>query len=242
MQKRVAACFLSALTTIVASVSSFGAACAQVSADGLAVPLQAVERAGEPYSMDHEARPALSAVSTLQAEPEDGYGPASGRDILLVSYKDTEWQDHPRHSKVHAVSISLKNTLPVPLEIMQGQVVNGLDELQVSSEKAPVQELKHQAMNFLMRGSGMVSGFGVISANNYGASTAMSPVPAMNFANSTANSPKTGAVTGQFVNEIINVTVNPSESYTFKALVPNGTNPEMKMTLKNLKTGQVVRF
>jgi hypothetical protein len=229
-----------------------GLAIAQVSEgpgrDEAPIPTQAVESTpaafGEPFA-EPAARPSFSSVSALQSDDDDSTATLSPRDYFQMTLKDAEWQGHARRSKFRAVAVTLKNTQPVPVEIMRGEVVNGLDELQVSESKIRAQELKQQAMNFLMRGSGMVSSFGVVGANNYGASAAMSPVPAMNFDGHTqaaAAPPVETTVGGRFVSRLERVTVNPHQAYTFKTLVPTGSEPQLRLTFRNLKTGQVVEF
>jgi hypothetical protein len=252
MNKRISARLILAL----AATLSLGLgewAMAQVS-DGLGgdaapIPTQAGASlpvtSGDPFA-DPSARPSFSSVSALQSDADDATAALSPRDYFQMTLKDTEWQGHARRSRFRAVAVTLKNTQPVPVEIMRGEVVNGLDEQQVSESKIRAQELKQQAMNFLMRGSGMVSGFGVVGANNYGASAAMSPVPAMNFAPNTqvatAEPTVEAAVGGRFISRLERVMVNPQQTYSFKTLIPIGTEPQLRLTFRNLKTGQVVEF
>lgn len=252
MNKRNSARTLLAVAAVVTiPLSLLGVAASQVpqglEAESMAIPAQAVENApvasDDPFA-DQPAPPSFSAVSALQADAAEQAAELSPRDYFRVTLKDAAWEGHSRRSKFRAVAVALQNTRPVPLEIMQAEVINGLDEQQVSEGKIRAQELKQQAMNFLMRGSGMVSGFGVIGANNYGASAAMSPVPAMNFANRTqaAAAPAETAVSSRFISQFEHVTVNPHQVYRFNTLVPVGTEPLLRMTFRDLKTGQVVTF
>lgn len=204
--------------------------------DDMAVPLQPVENT---ESFPTETRPGhpLSSVTELQnGEVEQRILPAP-KDSLLLSVKNSDLEGHSR-LKARAIAITLKNVQGVPIRVLDGQVINGMDEVSLIEAKPPAQELKQQAMNFLSRGSGVVSGFGILGASSYGTSAGMVPPPSMgNGSNDTQTAKE--VVTGHFINQIRDVNINPDQSYTFKALIPVGTAPKFKLVFKNLSTNQV---
>ena len=212
-------------------------------ADSIPNQAQSIDSMAAPFNESRSKVP-LSTVVSLQGADESQETEIAPADYLHISYRDITAPGISRH-KARALVVSVRNTQAIPLEIMQAEVVNGMDEeVTVADGKLNRENLGQEARNFLMRGSNMVSGFGVIGANNYAASSAMAPTPTM-YANSQSAGEKETVekpVTKQFLNQFRGINLSPNQTYSFKTLVPSGANPQFKMAFRNIKTNRVLQF
>jgi len=212
-------------------------------ADSIPNQTRPIDNLNESFILTPTKAP-LSTVVSLQGAGDSEGSEMAPQDYLHISYRDISVPGIPKR-QARALVVTIRNTQPVSLEVLQAEVVNGLDEeVTVADGKLHRENLGQEARNFLMRGSNMVSGFGVIGSNNYGASSAMAPTPTM-YAN---NQPKENddtpekPVTKQFLNQLRGINLNPNQTYSFKTLVPPGANPQFKLVFRNVKTNQILKF
>lgn len=173
---------------------------------------------------------------------------ASAKDFLQVNNQETELGSHSK-KKYHAVSITLKNTQNVHLEVLQGEVVNGLDETIVAQQELQSREKKKSAAGFLMRTVAAAPGIGLsfagVGGMGYQGVAALARTSqALNAATSVVSNVPAGnaEISGQFVKKLNNVIISPNQSFTFKTLLPVGSDPQVKLIFKNLQTNQVMEL
>jgi len=172
----------------------------------------------------------------------------SATDYLKISNQEADLGNHSK-KKYRAVSITLKNSQGVHLEVLQGEVVNGLDETVIAQQELQSREKKKSAAGFLMRTVAAAPGIGLsfagVGGMGYQGVAALARTSqALNAASSVVSNVPAGTaeISGQFVKKLNNVIISPNQTFTFKTLLPAGSDPQLKLIFKNLQTNQVMEL
>lgn len=195
------------------------------------------------------AQPAVATTPQVQtAQPTSIQGtvmmtsaqPAAlmAKEILQVSTQPVTGK-----GKYQGVQYSLKNTQGNHLQLLQAEVVNGIDEAIVAQEELQKSNTRRRVAGGLLRGLSsvpFVGGFGYASVGAYQAAAIGSQVAytAANTLDAAASS-NVASVEGRFVRTVPNVVINPQEVFRFQTLVAPGVTPQIKLVFKNLETNQI---
>lgn len=182
-------------------------------------------------------------AETTAATPTTEAAPAV--DMLTVTKAPFMLDDTNLRKQTDAIQIILKNDKAFHVSILQGDVLNGVDENALAMNQAVKKRNKGAMMGGLLRAAGMATSAipyvgGIGSYATYAAMSATSTVvgAAANVADTAAyNAAPT--TTGQFTRAIRDVIISPGETYQFVSLVPKGTTPQVKLIVKNLQTNDI---
>ncbi len=187
-------------------------------------------------------------TATAPAETTAAQAALSATDYLKINNQEADLGNHSK-KKYHAVSITLKNNQGVHLEVLQGEVVNGLDETVIAQQEQQSREKKKSAAGFLMRTVAAAPGIGLsfagVGGMGYQGVAALARTSqALNAASSVVSNVPAGTaeISGQFVKKLNNVIISPNQTFTFKTLLPAGSDPQLKLIFKNLQTNQVMEL
>lgn len=165
----------------------------------------------------------------------------------LLTMTSTEDPQGAKLSKQHkVVVITLKNTTAGHLEVLQAEVLNGVDEQVIAANKANQSNnakkagsaflrLGQAGMSFIPYAGVGVGGLYALSAANHVAGTAANVMDASGHNGS-------GASSGQYNKRLNNVFISPNESYSFKAIVPKKENAFFKVVFRDLTTNQILNY
>jgi hypothetical protein len=185
-----------------------------------------------------EVAPAQSATQSLEGQVSAVKTELAAPDYLDISRQDTD-SAHSKH-KYRAVSITLKNKQARHLEIVQAEIANALDEATIAQQEKQSSQRKKAFVGGLMRTATSFIPYGGYSSAYALAGTSQ----AINYASyAVENAPDGGLqITNQFVTKVTNVVVSPNQTFTFKVLVPAGTDPQLKVIFKDLETNRILEI
>lgn len=160
------------------------------------------------------------------------------KDVLQVSTAPVTGK-----GKYQGVKYSLKNTQGNHIQLLQAEVVNGIDEAVVAQEELQKSNTRRRVAGGLLRGLSavpFVGGFGYASVGAYQAAAIGSHV-AVAAANTldAASTQTMASIEGRFVRNLPTIVINPNEVFSFQTLVPPGVTPQIKLVFKNLETNQI---
>ena len=162
-------------------------------------------------------------------------------DFLNINVAPSELREYSDR-KYKAVKITVENRQDAHVELLQGELLNGLNEAQVAAEKQQSKARGRKAFGTVLGLASAVPGVGFMGAGSYAAHMALATTSNALSAtrNIVENMPGGGqAITGQYVNRVNNVILSPKQTFTFEALLPRDANPSLKLIFKDLKSNQI---
>jgi hypothetical protein len=218
-------------------------------------PAPAAATALPPQSAQPQVVPAAQPVAAATTSPATLEGQVTtttaatelkAADILDVSRQDTDTAGHSQ-KKYRAVSITLKNKQSDHhIEIVQAEISNALDETTIAQQEQQASQRKKAFASGLMRVASAATSFvpyaGYASYAGYAALAGTTS--ALNQASYAVQSMPDGGlqISNQFVKKVNNVVVSPNQTFTFKVMVPAGTDPQMKVIFKDLESGRILEI
>jgi hypothetical protein len=203
-------------------------------------PVQSVPapQAQPPVQADYQGAVQMNAVSSpvMAKAPQE-----------LLSMSSAEDPQGAKLSKQHKVIvITLKNTTAAHLEVLQAEVLNGVDEQVITANKANQSSnakkagsaflrLGQAGMSFIPYAGVGVGGLYALSAANHVAGTAANVMDASGHGGA-------GASSGQYNKRLNNVFISPNESYQFKVIIPKKETPFFKVVFRDLTTNQILNY
>jgi hypothetical protein len=191
-----------------------------------------------PVQADYQGAVQMNAVSSpvIAKVPQEL--------LTMTSAEDPQGAKLSKQHKV--VVITLKNTTAGHLEVLQAEVLNGVDEQVIAANKA------NQSNNARKAGSAFLRlGQAGMSFIPY-AGVGMGGLYALNAANAASNVAQSalgsggnsGAATtsGQYNKRLNNVFISPNESYQFKVIIPKKENAFFKVVFRDLTTNQILNY
>jgi len=183
-----------------------------------------------------DAKPPLTGtVTTIDVK--------NPKTLLTLTQAETLLDNGMLKKKCHSVAITLTNKTTEYLEVLQVDVLNGLDANSVAAEEAQASQRRRSIGSGLMRMAASAipyAGYGSMAAYqavHIGSNVAYQGANMM--ANSGDNTP--GVVVG-FQQRLNNVLVNPQDSIKFQTLVAKGTPAQLRVTFKNIKTNEIYSY
>ncbi|MDH4379269.1 MAG: hypothetical protein QE263_05135 [Vampirovibrionales bacterium] len=183
-----------------------------------------------------------SATATATASV---VAPAVGSAYWTVATQPQKLKDYSDR-KFDAYTITLTNTQPFHVQILQGEVANALNEQQLVAEKSKggsgggrilgnlALGAASTGMHFAGLGAGSMGAFRALSMgqNAIGvASNAINHTPQGNF-----------QITGKYIQRFNEVVLGQNQSFTFDVVMPKDQNPNLRLVFKNLETNQILDF
>lgn len=164
----------------------------------------------------------------------------TAKDLLSATQVSAELKGS-LSKKYHAFTYTLKNTHQAHIEILQGEVVNGVDETVVAAQELQERNQKNKIGGALLRGvaGGLsfipyagVAGVYAGMAANHATSAAANVMDA-------AGNNSVVATQGRFIRKFNTVVISPNQTYSFTTLVPKSEKPQFKLVFKDLKSNEI---
>jgi hypothetical protein len=181
----------------------------------------------------------LTTVAPASVAPAaDAYWTVATQPQKLKDYSDR---------KFDAFTVTLTNTQPYHVQILQGEVANALNEQQLVAEKS----------NKSGSGGGRILGnlalgaastglhFAGLGAGSMGAFRALSLGQNAIAATSTAinHTPQGNLqITGKYIQRFNEVVLGQNQSFSFDVVMPKNQTPNLRLVFKNLETNQILDF
>ena len=147
----------------------------------------------------------------------------------------------------NSVQITLKNNQPCHLSILQGEVLNAVDE---NLAVAQIYQEEYNKAAKRQRGASIFGGLLSTAASfipyaggvaGYATSAAMGAASDVAGMVGSAGGPEGYAgPSGQFIRQIHEVIISPGDVYQFSTLMPKGMTPQLKLIIKNLQSNEIV--
>jgi hypothetical protein len=183
-----------------------------------------------------EAAPASS--NSMQGRVEKNV--LTGADILDVA-ESAGVLEKSIPGKYKAVQYTLTNRHKGYIEVLQGEVLNAVEESVAAVQAVKSSNSKKRVGGALLRGvAGGMSFIPVVGIGTAYASSAAHQVAgaAAHAADVSANN-SMAATTGRYNKRISGVLISPNETYSFTALVPKNESPKVKVVFKDVKTNEI---
>ncbi len=180
-----------------------------------------------------------------EGDPQEGYvqkaqpAPQVAADFMAIEFDPSR---KPKH-KLREVSVRLDNKQAKHLEVLQVEVLNGLNEqtyYQIQQQKS---QAKRKAAGGLLRGvTGVATNF--IPYAGIGSVVAYQAVSAgTNAAYTAANVLENSGGSVDYANRVIqranNIVLSPNQPLQFLAVVPEKEQPVVRVVFKDLQTNQI---
>ena len=145
-----------------------------------------------------------------------------------------------------AYTITITNTQPYHVQILQGEVANALNEQQLVAEKSKGGSGGGRILGNLALGAASTGlHFAGIGAGSMGAFRALSLGQNAIAATSTAinHTPQGNLqITGKFIQRFNEVVLGQNQSFSFDVVMPKNQTPNLRLVFKNLETNQILDF
>lgn len=184
---------------------------------------------------------AASTNTQVVAVPTQGsaYWTVSTQPQKLKEYSDR---------KFDAYTVTITNTQPFHVQVLQGEVANALNEQQLVAEKSN----KGGGFNGgrILGNVGLAAAstglhFAGIGAGSMGAFRALSLGQNAIAATSTAinHTPQGNLqITGKYIQRFNEVVLGQNQSFSFDVVMPKDQTPNLRLVFKNLETNQILDF
>lgn len=184
---------------------------------------------------------------TENATPVSVTAPAPKRPEEMLNATTEEDTSAKKLSKDHkAIKITLKNTLSAHIEVLQAEVINGVDEQVIANmtqeKKATGRRMGSALLRVGQTGLSFVPYAGVGMGGLYALSAANHVVGGAAQVMDASAANGGAATTGQYVKRLNNVYISPNESYTFKAIIPKKDKAFFRVVFKDLTTNQIFNY
>lgn len=198
---------------------------------------QGVPQQGNVQHNQYNAQPPQNTASAL-TQPMANYMDFQKQPIQLRQYNP---------EKYTAYQITLKNTSPHHINVVQVKVPNAFNEDVLANKATQEKKKKSKRFGNMLRAAslgtsvagsvtGMSGGYGASRALRHSSYAANRAARASDYATSDDGNV---SVTGQYVNQLSNVAVSPQNQLTFQVVVPIGTQPTVSFVIKDIVTNQV---
>jgi hypothetical protein len=164
----------------------------------------------------------------------------SAKDFITTTQEILETR-----GQYQVVQLTLKNSQSNHLEVIHGEVLNGVDEAIVAQEQLQKSNTRKKVAGGLLRGLSsvpFVGRFGYASAGAYHAAAVGSQVAHTAAGAIESSQGGEANITGAYVKQFSAVMVMPNSTHTFKTLIPKGQTPQVKLVFKNLESNQIFDF
>lgn len=209
---------------------------ANTEAPSAAASTEEATPAEEQAAPQEEAAPERS--NSMQGRVEKNV--LTGADILDVA-ESAGVLEKSIPGKYKAVQYTLTNKHKGYIEVLQGEVLNAVEENVAAVQAVKSSNTKKRVGGALLRGvAGGMSFIPVVGIGSAYASSAAHQVAgaAANAADASAHN-NMAATTGRYNKKISGVLISPNETYSFTALVPKKETPQVKVVFKDVKTNEI---
>ncbi|MFN8615223.1 MAG: hypothetical protein U0003_04860 [Vampirovibrionales bacterium] len=214
---------------------------------GLSPALRAENLSADGTTPSSDSLPAQTITTPLQqptAAP--AAAPQVGSAYITVQKTPQKLRDYSDR-KYDAYSITLTNTQPYHVQILQGEVSNALNEQQLVAAKSNKGGFSGGRVlgNLALGAASTGMHFAGIGAGSMGAfRAAAAGQHAISFASSAINQTPQGnlQITGKYVQRFNEVVLGQHQSFTFETVLPKDQAPTLRLVFKNLETNQILDF
>lgn len=189
-----------------------------------------------------QTSPVIAQPAPQVAQPIAVQIPAQA--YWTLSTQDGELRDYSKR-KFAAHTITITNTQPYHIEILNAQVTNALNEQQLVAEKA---KKKSRGLGFARFASSAlgtaayipgVGGLATMGTGGIRALQAANAAGAITHQISQMDNGNVG-ITGTYVQRFNDVVLGPNQAFTFEVVTPKKAEPNLRMVFKNLETNQIL--
>jgi hypothetical protein len=203
----------------------------------MAIPLET--------SVSAPATLTTTTVTTNATATSPMVAPAVGSAYWAVATQPQKLKEYSDR-KFDAYTVTLTNIQPYHVQVLQGEVVNALNEQQLVAEKSKggsgggrilgnlALGAASTGMHFAGLGAGSMGAFRALSMgqNAIGAaSTAINRTPQGNF-----------QITGKYIQRFNEVVLGQNQTFSFDGVLPKDQAPNLRLVFKNLETNQILDF
>jgi hypothetical protein len=186
-------------------------------------------------------------AAPLQATVNPAQVPTTPESYFHTGFVEMPIENGDISSKYKAYRVEIKNMQPYHLQVVMGEVLNGVDEAIAANQALESSNKRKRGFGALMRGLSAVPVLGAYGHGygSYGAYQAAAIASnTVGVAASIAENSQSGAATisGRYTRNFRDVVINPNETYSIVTLVPKEANPQIKVVFRNLETNQILDF
>jgi hypothetical protein len=166
------------------------------------------------------------------------------KEYWILSTQKGELRDYSKR-KFAAHTITITNTQPYHIEILNAQVTNVLNEQQLVAEKS---KSKSRGLGFArfasaaLGSAAYIPGVGGLATMGTGGIRALQAANAASSITHQISQMDNGnvAITGTYVQRFNDVVLGPNQAFTFEVVTPKKAEPDLRMVFKNLETNQIL--
>lgn len=192
-------------------------------------------------------QPAAATVPMAQTpspQPPAVVATVLPKDYWVIRSNASKLRDYSKR-KFEAHTITLTNTQPYYIEILNAQVTNALNEQQLAAEKAKSKRRGFGLARLASSAIGTaayipgVGGLATMGAGGLAVAQAANAAGAITYQVSQMDNGHVG-ITGTYVQRFNDVVLGPNQQFTFEVVTPKKTSPDLRMVFKNLETNQIL--